>query len=388
MDAGATNVNNGNQGEVTPSAGPTNSGVPHANDFDDVWCAARRGDRNAVRAFLDNGTDPDIEDECGNPPLYYSVLYGHRKICKDLVRSGANVHSVPHINVQKIEELQSYKLSTSAKSKLPSTPTPSVIEYKYHRIYTARNHHDETRYGTTSDRASTYASSINQDASSIASSVRMDRFSLVMPKIWDTNKSKAKVSDALKEARLNMIQTKGEEWVKKLNKFEVEKKARVEKKKWMSKVNRAFWLQQREAHERKWMAKHNMVDAEIRFTDDQRRELRKWFETLDTDGSGEISFVELAGPLLSTGIATTQREVRDIIDKHKSPISGGIDFEAFMSLLKPSKAAQIRKLYTRTKKETLDKLILKAEEEEKHSAARDAFEKLRRQFQMQKHLQI
>ena len=182
----------------------------------------------------------------------------------------------------------------------------------------------------------------------------MDRFSLVMPKILGKNKNKAKISDALMEARQNMIQTKGEEWVKKLNKFEVEKKARVEKKKWMSKVNRAFWLQQREAHERKWMAKHNMVDAEIRFTDDQRRELRKWFETLDTDGSGEISFVELAGPLLSTGIATTQREDRDIIDKHKSPISGGIDFEAFMSLLKPSKAAQIRKLYTRTKKETLD----------------------------------
>ena len=176
-------INNGNQGGVTSSAEPTNSGVPHANDFDDVWCAARRGDRNAVRAFLDNGTDPDIEDECGNPPLYYSVLYGHRKICKDLVRSGANVHSVPHINVQKIEELQSYKLSTSAKSKLPSTPTPSVIEDKFNRIYKARNHREETRDGTTSDRASTYASSINQDASSIASSVRMDRFSLVMPKI-------------------------------------------------------------------------------------------------------------------------------------------------------------------------------------------------------------
>ena len=76
-----------------------------------------------------------------------------------------------------------------------------------------------------------------------------------------------------------------------------------------------------------------------------KKRITKWFETLDTDSSGEISFVELAGPLLSTGIATTQREVRDIIDRHKSPISGGIDFEAFMSLLKPSKASQIRKLY-------------------------------------------
>ena len=58
-----------------------------------------------------------------------------------------------------------------------------------------------------------------------------------------------------------------------------------------------------------------------------------------------------------------------------------------MSLLKPSKASQIRKLYTRAKKETLDKLILKAEEE-KHSAARDAFDKLRGNYQMPKRLQI
>ena len=61
--------------------------VPHANEYDDIWCAARRGDRKAVRTFLNNGSDPDIEDECGNPPLYYSVLYGHKKICKDL-----NIH--------------------------------------------------------------------------------------------------------------------------------------------------------------------------------------------------------------------------------------------------------------------------------------------------------
>ena len=155
MDDVATNVNNGNQGGVTSSAEPTNSGVPHANDFDDVWCAARRGDRNAVREFLNNGTDPDIEDECGNPPLYYSVLYGHRKICKDLVRSGANVHSVPHINVQKIEELQSYKLSTRTKSNVPSTPTPSTVQDTFNRIYKARSHRDETQDGTTSGRAST-----------------------------------------------------------------------------------------------------------------------------------------------------------------------------------------------------------------------------------------
>ncbi len=350
--------------------------VPHANEYDDIWCAARRGDRKAVRAFINNGADPDIEDECGNPPLYYSLLYGHKKICKDLVREGANIHSVPHITVEKIDDLQKYKLPE--KNEYKNNRTPSIIEEKMKKIYINNNNNNRNEDDGT---ASIYTSNnTSYDTSSIASSMRMDTFSLVVPKIRTPKKKKVQMSDALKEARENMIQTKGEEWVKKLNKMAMEKEARVEKKKWISKVNRAFWLQQRELHERKWMAKHNMVDAEVRFTDDQRRELRKWFETLDTDGSGEISFVELAGPLLSTGIATTQREVRDIIDRHKSPISGGIDFEAFMSLLKPSKASQIRKLYTRAKKETLDKLILKAEEEEKHSAARDAFDKLRRQL--------
>ena len=56
--------------------------APHANEYDDIWCAARRGDRKAVRALPNNGADPDIEDECGNPPLYYSLLYGHKKYAK------------------------------------------------------------------------------------------------------------------------------------------------------------------------------------------------------------------------------------------------------------------------------------------------------------------
>jgi len=130
-------------------------------------------------------------------------------------------------------------------------------------------------------------------------------------------------------------------------------------------------LQQREKHERKWMAKRKMVDAQVRFTDEQRKELRKWFESLDADGSGEISFVELAGPLLSTGIATTQREVQDIIDRHKSDVTGGIDFESFMALLKPAKKINIKKLYERLDKNPLldvEKLVREAEEEKKNSA--------------------
>ena len=159
--------------------------VPHANEYDDIWCAARRGDRKAVRTFLNNGSDPDIEDECGNPPLYYSVLYGHKKICKDLVREGANIHSVPHISVDKIDQLQKYKVPE--KNNDNNNRTPSVIEEKLNSMY---NHNDRNdNDGTVSVFSN---NTIGHDTSSLASSVMMDSFSLVVPKIRTPKKRKYK----------------------------------------------------------------------------------------------------------------------------------------------------------------------------------------------------
>ncbi len=52
--------------------------------------------------------------------------------------------------------------------------------------------------------------------------------------------------------------------------------------------------------ERKWCAKHGM-EVPFAFSRPQRRQLRRWFDFLDDDHSGEIDSTELRDPLLSTG---------------------------------------------------------------------------------------
>jgi|EP00505_MAST-04D_sp_SCG-Rhode-Island_P000525 Ca2+-binding EF-hand superfamily protein len=323
--------------------------APYKNKHDDIWCASRRGDRRAVFQFLENGADVNVEDECGMTPIYYSVLYSHDSITRILIKWGAKVDIVRHISEAAYEKL---------------VPNQDVLQNDVVQVEHAAALVDSS------------------DTMSIGSSEN-NAFDLTPIKQARRKPTRAKLSDALREAREDMIRSKGEAWLKKLDTLNGKKEASKKKKKWLSQVNRAFWLQQRELDERKWMSKRKMVDAEVRFTDEQRKELRKWFESLDTDGSGEISFVELAGPLLSTGIATTQREVRDIIDRHKSGTTGGIDFEAFMSLLKPTRKINIKKLYERLDKNPLldvEKLVREAEEEKKNRAARTAFNNLREQL--------
>jgi hypothetical protein len=321
----------------------------YANEHDDIWCAARRGDSRAVLKFLQRGADANIEDECGNAPLYYGVLYGHIEVAKKLIDFGANIHDIDKISEELYDQLRSYKLGRPITVDKGAAAGPA---------------------GSESGEA--------YDRSEIA-----QPFDLTPIRLKRRKRTKPTASEALIEARKNMILTRGEEWTKKLEQVAANRESQKERRKWLSQVNRAFWLQQREKHERKWMAKRKMVDAQVRFTDEQRKELRKWFESLDADGSGEISFVELAGPLLSTGIATTQREVQDIIDRHKSDVTGGIDFESFMALLKPAKKINIKKLYERLDKNPLldvEKLVREAEEEKKNSAARAAFENLKDQL--------
>ena len=53
---------------------------------------------------------------------------------------------------------------------------------------------------------------------------------------------------------------------------------------------------------RRWYQKHNSKPP-FDFTLQQRRDLKRWFDFIDGDGSGEISIAELSDPLLSTGAA-------------------------------------------------------------------------------------
>ena len=93
-------------------------------------------------------------------------------------KEGANIHSVPHITVEKIDDLQKYKLPE--KNEYKNNRTPSIIEEKMKKISNNNNNNRNEDDGT----ASIYTSNnTSYDTSSIASSMRMDTFSLVVPKI-------------------------------------------------------------------------------------------------------------------------------------------------------------------------------------------------------------
>ena len=70
------------------------------------------------------------------------------------------------------------------------------------------------------------------------------------------------------------------------------------------------------------------------FTPAQKRELRRWFDELDFDGSGEINAEELEDALLSTGMARTREDVIRILRTVDHDQSGTISFHEFLSVLK------------------------------------------------------
>ncbi|RLN90037.1 hypothetical protein BBJ28_00013801 [Nothophytophthora sp. Chile5] len=61
--------------------------------------------------------------------------------------------------------------------------------------------------------------------------------------------------------------------------------------------------------------------------------MRRWFNSLDVDGSGEVGLAELEDPLVSVGLAHTREDVQQLIDDVGGDISGGVSFDAFLNLL-------------------------------------------------------
>ena len=68
--------------------------------------------------------------------------------------------------------------------------------------------------------------------------------------------------------------------------------------------------------------KEHLID----FTDKKRSILKKFFNTLDDDGSGYIGISELEEPLISLGIAESRKEVKGIVDTVDEDGSGCIEF--------------------------------------------------------------
>eukprot|EP01029_Cantina_marsupialis_P025561 TRINITY_DN6773_c0_g2_i1.p1 TRINITY_DN6773_c0_g2~~TRINITY_DN6773_c0_g2_i1.p1 ORF type:complete len:521 (+),score=114.11 TRINITY_DN6773_c0_g2_i1:124-1563(+) len=83
-----------------------------------------------------------------------------------------------------------------------------------------------------------------------------------------------------------------------------------------------------------WLKKHNprQYRKETKKLE-QLNDIRKWFNFIDADGSGEISVDELLDPLISMGLARNRGDVENLIAKVDDDQSGEIGFEEFATLL-------------------------------------------------------
>ena len=68
--------------------------------------------------------------------------------------------------------------------------------------------------------------------------------------------------------------------------------------------------------------------------------MKKYFNSLDDDGSGEIDIQELENPLISLGIAETRDDVIKIIESVTEEGEREINFTDFLSIIKSSKDSE------------------------------------------------
>ena len=78
-----------------------------------------------------------------------------------------------------------------------------------------------------------------------------------------------------------------------------------------------------------------------RFPNKDKRMLRKWFQELDFDGSGEVSVLELQDPMLSAGIFKTREQIFRVMLNADKNDTMGLDFEEFLNALYDSKSELI-----------------------------------------------
>eukprot|EP00753_Platysulcus_tardus_P005218 PLAT13003.1.p1 GENE.PLAT13003.1~~PLAT13003.1.p1 ORF type:complete len:576 (-),score=184.30 PLAT13003.1:111-1778(-) len=110
---------------------------------------------------------------------------------------------------------------------------------------------------------------------------------------------------------------------------------RKKRAKGLQKQLKDMMMEERAWQDRKWL-KLRGRQSRMDFTRSERLELKRWFDTLDADGSGEISLEELMDPLLSIGAATSMEDLQKLIQDVDTSGNGEIDFEEFITALQPS----------------------------------------------------
>ena len=72
----------------------------------------------------------------------------------------------------------------------------------------------------------------------------------------------------------------------------------------------------------------------IDFGDEQMKQLRIYFNSLDSDGGGSIGTDELEDPLIALGLLDSRAQVEKIVDAVDDDGSGMLEFAEFLQIIK------------------------------------------------------
>jgi len=91
-------------------------------------------------------------------------------------------------------------------------------------------------------------------------------------------------------------------------------------------------IQASEDRRHNWLLARGMLGEHIQKQESDKRLLRQWFNSLDTNLSGSISAAELMDPLLATGLVSHLGEVNEMIATIDVNNDGEIDFQELLQL--------------------------------------------------------
>ncbi|GBG35079.1 Calmodulin [Hondaea fermentalgiana] len=97
-------------------------------------------------------------------------------------------------------------------------------------------------------------------------------------------------------------------------------------------------------HEQADWAADRELNTGAHVTPSQIGGLRQWFQSVDADDSGTVSLLELADPLLTTGVAESVSECVEIFQAIDEDGSGEVDFDEFLELVTIKSSGRLERM--------------------------------------------
>ena len=361
--------------------------------------AARAGDLETVRSLLAQQDARDVEDTFGRSPLYYACLYGHAEVvrllcragCSDLDGSGARA-AMRGSGV--VEVLAEFALldddcggdSEDGEAESREGESEGEGDDEYGGGYDDDDDDSDVTYFTdftdqgSESNYSTYSSGYSSSdvsasappqsdtgqsgsyrsrgrdgrdgrdggraAAAAAATAAAKRRMLagsrggasVSANRWapaKTMEEERALAMAQVRAALNERLRSGKSELGHARKYAAQiRQWRRKRQRQLKDQSRSQMLEDREVVESAWLAKRGQQKAN-QFTRAQKRELSRWFNMLDTDGSNHIDAHELADPLISTGFAETMADVVKLVKQCDPNGDDQIGFQEFLRILQP-----------------------------------------------------